>query len=199
MSYDYGQVDFYKRKAREEKFPSRSVYKLQEIDKKYNLIKKGDRVLDLGCAPGSWFLYISRKIGDKGRVVGVDIDDLKIQLPTNALFLKKNITDLKTPEILENSKKYQVVVSDAAPGTSGINFLDVQQSLELCEQAFNLAREILEEGGNFLCKIFDGEGTEEFVKKLKFYFNFTKRFRPKATKKQSREIYIIAKEFSMLK
>lgn len=198
MSYDYGQADFYKRKAREEKFPSRSVYKLQEIDKKYNLIEKNDRVLDLGCVPGSWLLYISRKIGDKGRVVGVDIDELKIQLPANALFLKKNITDLKIPEILENSKKYQVVVSDAAPSTSGINFVDTQQSLELCEQALYLAKESLEEGGNFLCKIFEGEETEEFVKKLKFCFNFIKRFRPKATKKQSREIYIIAKEFSML-
>ncbi len=100
---DYKKDDFYKRKAREEEFPSRSIYKLQEIDKKYNLIKKGDRVLDLGCAPGSWLLYLSRKIGDKGKVVGVDISDIQIQLPKNAKFLKKDIGFYRREQKIPNS------------------------------------------------------------------------------------------------
>lgn len=195
MSLGYRQDDFYRKKAREEKYPSRSVYKLQEIEKKYNLIKKNDRVLDLGCAPGSWLLYISRKIGDKGRVVGVDIEDIKIPLPKNVIFFKKDILDLKIPELLTENERFQVIVSDSAPDTSGISFADTQKSLELCEKALELAREVLEEGGNFLVKILEDEGISDFFKEIKQNFSFTKRFRPKATRKQSREIYIIAKDF----
>lgn len=195
MSQNYKREDFYKRKAREEKYPSRSVYKLKEIDAKYKLIKKGDLVLDLGCAPGSWLLYISKKVEEKGRVVGIDIGDLKIELPENAVFLKKDIMSLKAMDLIEAEKKYQVVVSDSAPATSGIDFVDAEGSLELCEKALEIAMEVLENGGNFLCKIFEGEGSEEFYKKVKQNFNFIKRFRPQATRKQSREIYIAAKEF----
>jgi len=195
MSQNYKREDFYKRKAREEKYPSRSVYKLKEIDAKYKLIKKGDLVLDLGCAPGSWLLYISKKVDEKGRVVGIDIGDLKIELPENAVFLKKDIMSLKAMDLIEAEKKYQVVVSDSAPATSGIDFVDAEGSLELCEKALEIAMEVLENGGNFLCKIFEGEGSEEFYKKVKQNFNFIKRFRPQATRKQSREIYIAAKEF----
>jgi len=195
MSQNYKREDFYKRRAREEKYPSRSVYKLKEIDAKYKLIKKGDLVLDLGCAPGSWLLYISKKVDEKGRVVGIDIGDLKIELPENAVFLKKDIMSLKAMDLIEAEKKYQVVVSDSAPATSGIDFVDAEGSLELCEKALEIAMEVLENGGNFLCKIFEGEGSEEFYKKVKQNFNFIKRFRPQATRKQSREIYIAAKEF----
>jgi len=195
MSQNYKREDFYKRRAREEKYPSRSVYKLKEIDAKYKLIKKGDLVLDLGCAPGSWLLYISKKVEEKGRVVGIDIGDLKIELPENAVFLKKDIMSLKAMDLIEAEKKYQVVVSDSAPATSGIDFVDAEGSLELCEKALEIAMEVLENGGNFLCKIFEGEGSEEFYKKVKQNFNFIKRFRPQATRKQSREIYIAAKEF----
>jgi 23S rRNA (uridine2552-2'-O)-methyltransferase len=195
MSQNYKRDDFYKRKAREEKYPSRSVYKLKEIDAKYKLIKKGDLVLDLGCAPGSWLLYISKKIGDRGRIVGVDVDDIKVELPENAVFLKKDIMSLRASDLIKTGGKYQAVVSDSAPATSGIDFVDVERSLELCEKALEIATEVLEDGGNFLCKIFEGEGSEEFYKKVKQNFKFSKRFRPQATRKQSREIYIAAKEF----
>ena len=195
MSQDYRQDDFYKRKAREEKYPSRSVYKLKEIDAKHHLIKKGDLVLDLGCVPGSWLIYISKKTGEKGRIVGVDVDDIKIKLPENAVFLKKDIMSLRASDLIKAGGKYQVVVSDSAPATSGIDFADVDGSLELCEKALEIAKEVLENGGNFLCKIFEGEGSYNFFKKVKQNFKFSKRFRPQATKKQSREIYIIAKDF----
>ncbi len=195
MSQNYKREDYYKRKAREEKYPSRSVYKLKEIDAKYKLIKKGDLVLDLGCAPGSWILYISKKIGDRGRILGIDIADLKIELPENAVFLKKDIMNLSASDLIKARGKYQVVVSDSAPATSGIDFVDVEGSLELCEKSLEIAKEVLENGGNFLCKIFEGEGSYDFFKKVKQNFKFSKRFRPQATRKQSREIYIAAKEF----
>ena len=195
MSQNYKREDFYKRKAREEKYPSRSIYKLKEIDAKYKLIKKGDLVLDLGCAPGSWLIYISKKVGDRGRIIGIDIADLKIELPENAVFLKKDIMNLSASDLIKARGKYQVVVSDSAPATSGIDFVDVEGSLELCEKSLEIATEVLENGGNFLCKIFEGDGSDDFFKQVKQSFKFAKRFRPQATRKQSREIYIAAREF----
>jgi len=185
--------EFYTRKAHEDKYPARSVYKLQEIDKKFNLIKKGDRVLDLGCAPGSWLMYLSKKVSDKGRVIGIDVLDIKIKIPQNVIFLKKDVMSFVPTEV--EREKYEVVVSDLAPSTSGIEFVDAERSLEYCERALEIAERVLNKGGNFLCKIFEGEGTSEFFKKVKSNFEFAKRFKPKASRKESREIYIVGKSF----
>ncbi|MFQ6050055.1 MAG: SAM-dependent methyltransferase [Candidatus Paceibacterales bacterium] len=187
--------EFFTRKAKIEGYPSRSIYKLQEIDEKYHLIKKGDRVLDLGCAPGSWLLYISKKIGDKGRAVGIDIGDIKIPKKENIVFIKKDVMDLEDSDLKKINGQYQAVVSDLSPATSGIKEVDVGKSLELGEKSFEIAQKTLGPGGNFLCKIFEGESTDEFFKKVKKRFRFTKRFRPKAVRKRSKEIYIIAKDF----
>src|SRR4030043_2018528 len=116
--------DFYTILAKKEGYPARSVYKLKEINEKYKIIKKGDGVLDLGCAPGSWLLYISQKIGDKGKVVGIDTEDIKITNKPNISFIKKNIFDLKKSDFKEN---FQAVVSDLAPKTSGLKFLDAKK------------------------------------------------------------------------
>lgn len=189
MRLSYSKKDFYTKKAKEENYPARSVYKLKEIDKKYGLIKKGDVVLDLGCAPGSWLLYISEKVSDNGKVIGADMADIKINLPKNAEFIKGEITKIKI------SDRFDVVVSDLSPSTSGINFVDTGYSLELCAKALETAEMVLNPGGNFLCKIFEGEGIDEFFKTVKQNFKFAKRFRPKATRKESREIYIIGKGY----
>ena len=186
MKLHYSKTDPYTKKAKQEKYPARSVYKLEEIDKKYGLIKKGDKVLDLGCAPGSWLIYIAKKAG---RVVGVDVLDFKIKIPQNAIFLKRNIMSFDV------WGKYDVVVSDLAPSTSGIDFVDAERSLEYCERALKIAERVLNKGGNFLCKIFEGEGTDEFFKKVKNNFEFAKRFKPKASRKESREMYIVGKGF----
>jgi 23S rRNA (uridine2552-2'-O)-methyltransferase len=199
MKKIYSQKDYYSRKAKEENYPARSVYKLEEIDKKYNLIKKGDKVLDLGCAPGSWLIYIAKKVGDLGRVVGVDFVDLKIKLPQNVLFLKKDVMNFVPqggiPLRGNVWEKYDAVVSDLAPSTSGIDFVDAERSLEYCERALKIAQRVLEKGGNFVCKIFEGEGTDEFFKNVKKEFEFAKKFKPKASRKWSREIYIVGKGF----
>ncbi|OGZ32686.1 MAG: hypothetical protein A2V69_03675 [Candidatus Portnoybacteria bacterium RBG_13_40_8] len=186
MKLHYSKTDSYTKKAKQEKYPARSVYKLEEIDKKYRLIKKSDKVLDLGCAPGSWLIYIAKKAE---KVVGVDVLEMKIKIPQNAIFLKKDIMNF---DVWGN---YDVVVSDLAPSTSGIEFVDEERSLEYCERALQIAQRALNRGGNFVCKIFEGEGTEEFFKKVKDNFEFAKRFKPKASRKQSREIYIVGKGF----
>jgi len=186
--------EFYTERAKKEGYPARAVYKLKEIDEKYKIIKKGDRVLDLGCAPGSWLLYISQKIGEKGRVLGIDIEEIKIPVKENMVFLKEDIMNLDL-SLKELKDKYNVVVSDLAPKTSGIKSLDSRKSLELSEKAFELARKVLSKGGNFICKIFEGEFSDDFFKKVAKDFKSSKRFRPKSVIKGSKEFYIIAEGF----
>jgi 23S rRNA (uridine2552-2'-O)-methyltransferase len=187
--------EFFTRKAKEEGYPARSVYKLKEIDEKYHLFKKGDKVLDLGCAPGSWLIYVASKIGSQDKVVGVDIKDIKIPPRENIIFIKKDVMDFEKSGIMESDQKYQAVISDLAPSTSGIELVDTGKSLELCEKAFDIAKKVLTPGGNFVCKIFEGEFTNDFFKKVEKSFKFTKRFRPKAVIKRSKEFYIVGKMF----
>ena len=178
--------------AKKEGYPARSVYKLKEIDEKYKIIKKGDRVLDLGCAPGSWLLYISQKVGDKGKVIGVDIEEIKIPQKTNIIFIKRSIFDLKESDFKD---KFETVVSDLSSKTSGVKFLDAGKSLELAEKAFEIVKSVLVPGGNFVCKIFQSELSDEFFKKVKNCFDFAKRIKPKAVIKKSKEFYVIGRGF----
>lgn len=187
--------EFYTRKAHEEGYPARSIYKLQEIDEKYHIFKKGDRVLDLGCAPGSWLKYIADKVGAKGLVVGIDIEDIKIEHQENIVFLKKDILDKDIFSLKELKEKYNVVVADLAPKTSGIKSLDVARSLELSSRALEIAKQVLERNGNFVCKIFEGEGSDVVFEQVKIAFWLRKRFKPKAVRKESREYYIVGKGF----
>lgn len=186
------KTEFYTTLAKKEGYPARSVYKFKEIDEKYKIIKNGNRVLDLGCAPGSWLLYISQKVGDRGKVIGVDIEEIKITQKANIVFIKKSIFDLKESDFKNG---FDVVVSDLSPKTSGVKLLDAGKSLELAEKSFKIAKSVLLPGGNFVCKIFESESSNEFFKKVKNCFDFAKRFRPKAVMKHSKEFYIIAKGF----
>jgi 23S rRNA (uridine2552-2'-O)-methyltransferase len=184
--------EFYTMLAKKEGYPARSVYKLKEIDEKYKIIKKSNRVLDLGCAPGSWLLYISQKVGNKGKVVGVDIEEIKIPQKANIIFIKRSILDVKESDFKD---KFEVVVSDLSLKTSGVKFLDTGKSLELAEKSFEIAKLFLLPGGNFVCKIFENESSDEFFKKVKNCFDFAKRFRPKAVIKKSKEFYVIGRGF----
>lgn len=178
--------EHYTLKAKQDKYPARSVYKLQQIDEKFNLIKKNDKILDLGCAPGSWLLYASKK----GNVLGVDLQDITISLPKNVRFVRQDINTFKTKE------KFNVIMSDMAPNTSGDHSVDVERSIELCETALDITKTNLNKGGSFLCKIFEGEGIQEFFKKVEESFGFVKRYKPLASRSESREIYIIGKNFN---
>jgi 23S rRNA (uridine2552-2'-O)-methyltransferase len=188
------KTEYYTRRANKEGYPARSVYKLKDIDEKYHLFRKGDRVLDLGAAPGSWMQYISQKVGEKGFVQGVDIQDIEIELKPNMRFLKKDIRELTSAHFTKG--RYDAVVSDAAPFTSGVPSLDAGKSFELASKALEVAYSTLKAKGGFVCKLFDGEYTGDFHREMQRSFSAVKRYRPKATTKQSRELYIIAKNFA---
>ena len=186
--------DFYFRKAKEEGYNARSVYKLFELNKKYNLIKKGDRVLDLGCSPGSWLQGAAKIAGFNGLVVGVDI------LPVNKIkgvnFIQADITDKTTVDMIKSfSEGFDVVLSDMAPKTSGIRELDHNKSIYLSEKAVGICKEVLVEKGNFLCKVFQGGYFKEFLDEVRKEFEFVKSSKPESSRKESKEIYVICKGF----
>jgi 23S rRNA (uridine2552-2'-O)-methyltransferase len=194
--------DFFFDKAKEEGYPARSVYKLKEIDKKYRIIRNKDIVLDLGCAPGSWMMYLSEKVGHRGRVIGVDIQDINIPIEKNMEFIKGDIREIlfgsELREIINSDNRevmFDVIVSDMAPKTTGVKFADAEESLELGEEALNVAKAFLKNKGNLVIKIFESGDTAQFIKRLKSCFKIVKRFSPEATRKQSREFYVICKEY----
>jgi 23S rRNA (uridine2552-2'-O)-methyltransferase len=185
--------DHYAQRAIIEKFPARSVYKLQEIQHKYDLIKKGASVLDLGCSPGSWLLYAAELAGKTGRVTGMDIKPVTLKLPDNVNVITGDILDILTAEPLKNSlgDRFDVVLSDMAPSTTGNSATDCARSVELCRRALSLANEKLIIGGSFVCKIFQGEDFQAYLLEVRACFEQHKIFKPKSSRKTSREIYII--------
>ena len=182
--------DHYTRRAKKERFPARSVYKLQEIQQKHQLIKKGYKVLDLGCAPGSWLLYAAKLTGDKGRVVGIDLKPVTGQFPAHAEIITADVFALDV-ESLGNS--FNVVLSDMAPSTTGHKDVDAARSYNLCETALGIAQSVLLPGGSFVCKIFQGPDFNAFTDIVKAGFKELKIFKPHSSRKASREIFIIGK------
>ena len=186
--------DHYFKKAKEEGFRARSAYKLFELNKKHNIIKRNDKILDLGCSPGSWSQVALKLVGNKGLVLGIDILPVK-ELP-GIKFLEADITAKETIFMIKTfSSQFDVIMSDMAPKTTGIKDLDHIKSIYLNEKALDLAEEVLKNRGNFICKVFQGEEFPNFLKKVKEKFEFTKSFKPESSRKESKEIYIIAKGF----
>jgi len=184
--------DHYSRKAKKERFPARSVYKLEEMQKKYNLIKKGDRILDLGCSPGSWLLFAAKLTGNKGHVIGIDLKPVTINIPPN---VTAHTGDIFSFETFSKSigNEFNVVMSDMAPSTTGIKSVDAAKSFNLCRAALEIALNVLLPGGSFACKIFQGEDFKPFSDSIKENFVTCNIFKPKSSRKASKEIYIIAK------
>lgn len=182
--------DYYTKLAQKEGYPARSVYKLKEIQEKFDLIHKGDQVLDLGCAPGSWLLYIARLIGSKGRIYGIDLKPLEISVPPNAEVVVDDIYSFNEEKIRNFPYRFNVVASDMAPNTIGNKNVDAVRSCVLCESALYLAQNLLKPGGNFVCKIFQGPDFDQFKKQVQGSFQSCRILKPKSTRKQSREIFI---------
>ncbi len=184
-------ADHYTRKAQKDNYPARSVYKLQEIQKKTDVLRKGDRVLDLGCAPGSWTLYAAETVGPGGKVVGIDLKPVEVSLPAQAETLTGDLLepDADTREAL--SGPFDIVLSDMAPATTGNKNVDAVRSFVLAESALELAKTVLRPGGSFVCKIFQGPDFEEFLKRIKTGFDRHKIFKPQSSRKASPEIFII--------
>ena len=183
--------DNYARRAKKEKFPARSVYKLQEMQQKYNLIKKGDKVLDLGCAPGSWLLYAANLTGNKGQVVGIDLKEVSERVPSHVGIYQGDILSMDDELFKLTGKDFNVVLSDMAPATTGSRHVDSARSFNLCQAALSIAQETLVSGGSFICKIFQGEDFKKFSDSVKQRFHRHKIFKPQSSRKASKEIYII--------
>lgn len=184
--------DHYSQRAKKEKFPARSVYKLKEIQQKHKLIKKGDMVLDLGCAPGSWLLYAADLTGSSGRVVGIDLKAVTIKVPSHVKVYTADILALDDDFFRSEGSDFNVVISDLAPATTGSKHVDSARSFSLCQAALALAQKVLKPGGSFVCKIFQGEDFKEFSDSVKLAFNTCKIFKPQSSRKASREIFLIA-------
>ena len=184
--------DHYSRQAKKERFPARSVYKLEEIQKKHQLIKKGDRVLDLGCAPGSWLIFAAKLTGPKGRVIGVDLKPVSIQETSH---IKIITADVFTLDIESLGRDFNVVLSDMAPSTTGHKAVDAARSYYLCETALKIANSILLPGGSYVCKIFQGPDFNLFLDAVRAGFKGLKIFKPQSSRKASKEIYVIGLGF----
>jgi 23S rRNA (uridine2552-2'-O)-methyltransferase len=192
----YKPNDHYARRARAENYAARSVYKLEELDRRYRLLRPGQRVLDLGASPGSWSQYASQKTGAKGVVVGVDLKSIAVALP-NAVFLQTDLEKEGWWKEFEHPfrEKFDVVLSDMAPSTTGNKLADQAQSYALCTMALQAAKDHLRPGGHFVCKMFESDETPGFRDELKSLFSETHLNRPAGTQKGSRELFLVGLKF----
>jgi 23S rRNA (uridine2552-2'-O)-methyltransferase len=183
--------DHYTQKARKDHFPARSVFKLQEIQQKINLIQKGNRVLDLGCSPGSWLMLAATLAGPAGSVVGIDIKPVTVTLSSHVRVFIADMLALPDEISEAIGRDFHVVISDMAPSTTGNKSVDAARSFDLCQVALSTAQNRLLPGGAFVCKIFQGEDFEAFIQRIKSLFHRHRIFKPQSSRKASREIYII--------
>lgn len=183
--------DPFTKKARQENYEARSIYKLQEIDKRERLFSGVKRVIDLGAAPGSWTQYCLEKLPKESKIVACDLSPLGFQ-NDRVIFLQESIEAADIAGAM-GGEKADLVLSDMAPKTSGQHDRDVALSLELATMALNTAEKHLKRGGNFVVKVFMGSGFEEYQKLLKSKFEKVNLLRPESTRKQSREIFFIGK------
>lgn len=194
----YKRKDHYYKKAKAEGKASRAAFKLDQIQKKYKIVGRGDTVLDLGSAPGSWLAELGKMVGKKGFVLGVDKLPLHIYPNENMLFY---LGDLESEDAIEQLRfrlltdTVDSIVSDMSPNLSGIAFRDTYRSYELANKAFEICQELLREGGNFVVKIFPGKETTAFKKQLEKCFTKVHMVVPPATRRTSSEQYIVARGF----
>lgn len=192
--------DYYSRKAKKDKYPARSIYKLEEAQLKYKFLKRGDSVLDLGCYPGSWSMYASEVIGPKGIVVGVDLQQADQKERAGGAPIHWLCQDIMEPELLVQVRKYRpaynVMVSDLAPRTTGNKWTDAQKSLNLVRETLALTDELLLKKGHFICKVFQGEDFPEFVAQVKRRFAMAKVLKPKSSRIESREVFVLGMDFN---
>jgi len=190
--------DHYARRAKKEKWLARSVYKLQEIDNKFKLIRKGNRLLDLGCYPGSWTQYALKKVGNQGEVIGIDLSRPGQLLLTGFRFIQADVMGLEPQWLTREISPRDVVISDLAPPTTGIGATDTSRSISLARKALEIACALLKRNGGFVCKILEGEDIKKFKSEVSGNFSQVRLFRPEATRKRSREVYLVGQGFGLM-
>jgi 23S rRNA (uridine2552-2'-O)-methyltransferase len=186
--------DYYVNKAKQEGWRSRAIYKLQEIDEKDLLFKKGMTVVDLGAAPGGWSQWTSMQIGEEGRVFALDI--LPVDPFAGVTFIQG---DFREDEVYQNlldaldGRDVDLVMSDMAPNMTGNKGVDIPKSMYLVELCVELAEQVLKPGGDLLMKVFQGEGYDQLLTTLKGNYQKVLTRKPKASRARSKEIYLLAR------
>lgn len=188
----YEKPDFWSQKAFKEGYPARSVYKLQEIDEKFGMIKKNYRVLDLGAAPGSWTTFLLRTLDGTGKVVSCDLNPLAKNVKgDNLVFIQGDLNESAIRAAIKAEGPFDLVVCDAAPLTTGNKVVDTARSRGLVKMALWYAQTMLKTGGNFAVKIFQNGDQQEILKQMRDVFTSAKGFKPVACRSESFETYLI--------
>ncbi len=190
--------DEYVRRSRQEGYRSRAVYKFLEINEKDHLVKPGMTVVELGAAPGGWSQVVAKIVGNKGHVIAMDI--LSMEPLDNVEFLQG---DFREQEVLDQlleiigERGVDLVISDMAPNISGMEAVDQPCAMYLAELALDMARKVLNQKGDFLVKVFQGVGFDEYLRDLHTSFDNVITRKPKASRPRSREVYLLARGFKM--
>ena len=190
--------DPYVQQARQDGWRSRAVYKLLQIDEKERLLKKGMTVVDLGAAPGGWSQYVTEKLNGDVRVIAIDL------LPMDSLpsveFIQGDFTEDDVLQALRDTlgeTAVSLVISDMAPNISGQRAVDQPRAMYLGELALEFCKDVLEPGGDFVCKLFQGEGIDEYIAAARSLFERVKVMKPKASRPGSREVYLVARNYRL--
>jgi 23S rRNA (uridine2552-2'-O)-methyltransferase len=193
MPKAYVPNDRFAKRAQYQGYRARSVYKLEELDKKFHLFKPQQKVLDVGAFPGSWLQYVAIQVGERGRVVGVDLQKIQPVAP-NVEIIQQDITDTTTfKSTLEDLEidQFDLVISDIAPSTTGIPGVDQAKSVQLSQMVVEVADEFLRPKGTLVMKVFEGSDFGAFFNSLKSKFGFVTAYKAKASRDRSIEKYIV--------
>jgi 23S rRNA (uridine2552-2'-O)-methyltransferase len=187
--------DVFFHKARQAGFAARSVFKLADLDRRFRLLHPGDRVLDLGCRPGSWLEYAVKGVGAHGRAVGLD----RLPLPrpvAGARVIQADVFTVTDAELLGEERAFDLVLSDMAPDTTGIRTTDQARSSALVEEALRRAEQVLAPGGAFVAKIFQGPDVASLRKQMQARWSEVHLVKPEASRAASTELYLVARGFT---
>ena len=183
------------RRAKAEGYAARSVYKLEELDRRFRLLTRGARVLDLGCHPGSWLRYAATRVGPGGIVIGIDRVETEPPAP-NVSTMVGDVLSIEPNAVDAEGTGFDVVLSDMAPDTTGIRMTDQARSAELTARALDLALALLRPGGHLVAKVFQGPDVQDLVRAARAGFADARTARASATRKESSEVYLVARSRS---
>jgi 23S rRNA (uridine2552-2'-O)-methyltransferase len=184
--------DPYVKKSQKDGYRSRAVYKLEELDQKYKLLGKGVTVVDLGAAPGGWSQYVAYKMGSQGKIFALDILEMDPLPDVDFIqgdFREEAVLNQLLDKIGEH--KADLVLSDMAPNMSGVDAVDQPRGMYLCELALELAQTVLAKGGNYVVKVFQGEGFDDYIRQCREVFDKVLIRKPDASRGRSREVYVV--------
>lgn len=195
MKLSDARKDYYRRLAKDKGYRSRSAYKLEQLNNSYHVLRPSDKVIDLGCAPGGWLQVILREVGPYGKVVGIDIHDIKPI--SGAIILHADIEDHTIADSILRilNSKADVALSDLSPNVSGIWDIDHARQISLTRSAFTIAQKVLRENGYAIFKVFEGELLNELKLDLKNNFRKVIMGKPHASRQKSSELYLVCLRF----